>query len=254
MELEDQIRYALNSSVKRNVLDREKLHDRLLERTNNSGSSKKKWFKKIAPVFAAVSGLFILFTGATFATGQNPFYVIVNFVHNIGVGDTFGSSYYFENGLFKEEGNPNNLRLSNYHKELDNFIGMASYPKLPTDKITVTHVSASVSNKEKEKFYVIADGVTKAGGYTTEEYSLNLSIYHNANSTIHINGQTTSENQKTVSLSGVEATYIRFSNGNNRDISYITWKNGPWTVVVQSFEIPENDLIAMAQDINKQIR
>jgi hypothetical protein len=246
MDFEKQVKDAVNAKID---FDHERVKQNIrIAIFENKSVQKKKLSKKMIPVFGSIGFAFVIYTGVTFAAGENPFSVIVSFVHNIGNDHAFGSGYSFEGGLYPYETAGKSVTFDHYGDNLDQFIGLTNYPRLDVDGVILNSMGVALVNKEKQLFYITAAGHTVDG-------EINLNVYHNAKSAINFSGQTNgNDTQKDVDLSGSIGRYIEFNNSNTRGrISYVAWKKASWTLVVNSQSISGDDLVNIAQKINNTV-
>jgi hypothetical protein len=245
MDFEKQVKDVVNAKID---FDHERVKQNIRKAIfENKSIQKKKISKKMIPVFGSIGIAFVIYSGVTFAAGENPFSVIVSFVHNIGNDHAFGSGYSFEGGLYPNETAGKSVTFDHYGENLDHFIGLTNYPRLDVDGVILNSMDVALVNKEKQLFYITASGHTVDG-------EINLNIYHNANSRIIFSGQTSEDIQKDVDLAGSQGSYIEFKNNNTGGkISYVTWKKASWTLVAMSQTISGDELVNIAQKINNTV-
>ncbi|MEC0246544.1 hypothetical protein P4H65_12170 [Paenibacillus chitinolyticus] len=245
MNFEDQVSQVLKASSNNMKSDHERIKHNIKNKIGKRNGDYRVPFSKFSSAAAVLIGSVIFVSGISFASGVNPFSVVVSFVHNIGQEKSFGSGYYFQDGgPYQDTADAKKLVLSGYGINLDQFIGTSDYLKLDADHFQVNDVVAYMVNREKQYFYVLAKGSTNGG------HSIGLDIYHNTNKSLYFEGQTTSDHKKDIDLSGIKATYIEFANANTGGTTnYLTWKNGEWTVALHSIDSTEKVLAEAAQAI-----
>lgn len=246
---------------------------------------KSFWQKKAVPVAALVGCLFIGAGTVALADGVNVLNVVVQFVHNITNGGSYGAGYGLEDtavslnlktnvsatpanstpGTMAQQstsGAPpahevsttqimsdGSLFDTGYNTQLDNYLGTPHYPKLMGDNVAVNHIQAYSIDRSQGIFYMYV------GGYVpgSNDQTINLDVYNKTGGSVVINGQTLANIKQQVNVSGIDATYVEFTN-NKTFLNYLTWKSGDWIFVLRSNNVPESSLVQYAQNIENQAK
>ncbi|SEC59347.1 hypothetical protein [Paenibacillus sp. GP183] len=227
-----------------------KLEQPELELAKVTTSRKFSWLKKVTSIVALVGVVLVGFGSiAAWASGTNMLNVAVKFVNNIRGGDAFGTSWGLQHTRMDLSHVQDSIRENRYTDTLSTFIGTNQFPRLDVSDVIVNNISAFMVDRSKQAFYIFADGYLQ----NSKDEVVRLNLYHNTGGDVSISGQTLTNKQETMSLSGIEATYIEFTNDKSTN-NFITWKSGDWIFVLFSSNVPKQQLVKYALDIENQMK
>lgn len=269
-------RYLMQGIAKDRVL--RNIHTSL----NDLGTPRRQrsfWKNRILPGVAALVLIFVGTGGVALAEGVNVLNVVVRFVHNITTGAAYGSGYGLEHttvsltiktsdaaSATKQRGSSGTtqqghtltqtqmmsdggLFATGYNTQLNDYLGADKYPKLMGNKVVVSNIQAYSIERTKDIFYMYVSGYISG----KNNQIINLDAYHKTGGDVIIQGQTLANIKKQIKVSGINATYVEFTNDKTL-LSYLTWKSGSWIFVLRSNNVPESSLVQYAQGIESQVR
>jgi hypothetical protein len=231
------------------ILQRLEQSEKQLPESTTTSSRNFSWMMKAVSTVALL-GVLLVGSGSmvAWANGKNILTVVVSFVHNITKGEGFGTGYSLANTKIKIDKTEGSIRETNYNSELNTFVGMSQIPKLEVDNISVQNINANMVDRGKQVFYIYADGYVPTGHNQT----VHLGLFHNTGGDANIGGQSLENTKLTINLSGIDATYIEFTN-NVTVNNFITWKSGDWIFVLRSTDVPKQKILKYAEEIQKQV-
>lgn len=248
------------------------------ERREQTTSKFRRWsWKRRVASATTVLGCVLLGTGTVaYADGVNVLSVVVQFVHNITSGSGYGAGYGLENtavsltlptssepstpagaaGTVQQAhvlSSPQLMRNgglfdTGYNAQLVKYLGTSQFPELIGENVTVGDIQAFSLDRMHGIFYMYVNGVVTGG----HDQTIGLDVYHNTGGTVVINGQTTANIKQQVTLAGINATYVEFTNDQSF-LNYLTWKSGAWIFVLRSNNVPKQMLVKYAQGIENQV-